>query len=187
MRHASLANPGWRSRQLHDVDLHFWHLVDPKHVVTIEIAFYDPSLVQSELRLHDRAETVSNAAFHLCADLVGVNSSATVNGTDDTMHFGPSCAVNRNFSHLGHVGSEGFRHCDAAMTISRPRRNPAFSAANVNTAACLDLSFNIVNRNDGSCSGRFSAPKSADSYSFRAAFAVPSGGQGPREANQPCP
>jgi len=87
-RNTRLSDTRWGSRRFDDVNLYGWHFVDPQHVVSVEIAFDNPSLIKRNPRFENRAQSKANASLHLCAHLIGIYRYAAINGTHNTMHPG---------------------------------------------------------------------------------------------------
>jgi hypothetical protein len=69
------------------VHLDFGHLVDPQHLVAVEVALLGSTRLDLDLAVIERAESEADATFHLCPDDIGIHGNAAVHCANDAMDF----------------------------------------------------------------------------------------------------
>src|SRR4029077_12294902 len=124
-RNTRLSDTRWGSRRFDDVNLYGWHFVDPQHVVSVEIAFDNPSLIKRNPRFENRAQSKANASLHLCAHLIGIYRYAAINGTHNTMHPGKARLADGYLRHLRDVRTERLRNSNTTKSTCWCGRTPS--------------------------------------------------------------
>ena len=66
----------------------------------MEVRLLDPPVLDRDLLMEGRAETIDDAALHLRFDGVGVNGPAAIDGTDDAVHAYVAARRDGNFRNL---------------------------------------------------------------------------------------
>ena len=100
--------------------------MNTQRAVAVEVGLRDrTALFQRDLVIERGAQTVADAAFHLCGDDVGVHGHATVHRAPDLVHLRAAVFVARNFHDLGDIAAERLVHGHAAGTIGGRRFEPA--------------------------------------------------------------
>ena len=112
--------PDGFGRRRHDVHLDGRHLVDAQERVVVEVRLLDHAVLQRDLAVQRRRQPEADAAFHLRANVVGVDRDAAIDGAHDAIDAELVVLVDRHLRDLRDHGAERLVHGDAAARASRP-------------------------------------------------------------------
>src|SRR5215469_13216478 len=80
----------------HDDDLDLWHLVDPHHVVAIEIGLLNRATIDRAFAIQRRGEAIDKRAGDLALYLRRVDRVTGIGGGDDAVDPGPAIRTDRH-------------------------------------------------------------------------------------------
>src|SRR5215469_11592855 len=111
-------------RTLDNVDLEFRRVMDPQHLVGVEVGLLNSSDFQGDLTVKRRRDTKDDRALDLRSNGIGIDGNATIYRADDPMDANLSSPRHFDFCDLRHAGRKDELKRDAAAETLRQRLFP---------------------------------------------------------------
>src|ERR1700693_5624307 len=97
---------------------------DSDRIVSIKISLLDSAILNCDLILQRRAQSINNRAFGLRTYRLRIHDLPAIHGGYDTIDL-EVAALDRHFRHFGKITSEGMIASDAAPLALGQRIRPA--------------------------------------------------------------
>lgn len=98
------------------MDLDPGHFGPLQNLITVKIGLVHLATGEGQFGMKNGSQAEADSAFHLGADLVGIDGYAAIRGTEYTFNLEASPPVHGYFRHLYHHGLEGFMDSDTTET-----------------------------------------------------------------------
>src|SRR6266850_6101264 len=118
-RGSGLADPSRSLAALHDVNLDRRRLAHPQHLVIVEIALHDTTVLQRDLSTESRGDAEDDSALELRLDRIRIDDGAAIDRAHDAPDANCSVLRHLDFGNLRHIGGEGVLDRDAATDALR--------------------------------------------------------------------
>ena len=89
-------------------------LVDPQRPIGVEIALFDPPILQRDRAVERGGQAEERSTLHLGLDRVRIDDHAAIDGADDTMDLERTVGRDLDLGHLREVTAKGELDRDAA-------------------------------------------------------------------------